>query len=268
MSTNIRVGIGGWNYAPWRNNFYPPKWPQKRELELASRELTSIEINSTYYSPQKPPTYARWRSETPEGFVFSLKAPRFCTDRRVLADAGKAIDGFVFGGLAEFGDRLGPINWQLPPYKAFDRADLAAFFDLLPRALDGLPLRHVLEVRHASFLCPEYLELARRQRVATVFTDSPKYPSLADVTGDFVYARLMRSEAQIDTGYAASDLDAWAKRAQDWATGAEPADLPRVEKLPAAAAATSAPREVYLYFISAAKERNPAAAKALIERLR
>ena len=266
MSTRIRVGIGGWNYAPWRNNFYPPKWPQKRELEFASRQLTAIEINSTYYSPQKPATYARWRSETPDGFMFSLKAPRFCTDRRVLTDAGKTIDDFVFGGLAEFGDRLGPILWQLPPHKAFERSDVAAFIDLLPRALDGLPLRHVLEVRHASFLCAEYLELARRQHIATVFTDSPKYPSFADVTGDFVYARLMRSESQIDTGYTAADLDAWAHRAQQWAVGAEPEDLPRVENT-AAGKAKSAPRDVYLYFISAAKERNPAAAKALIERL-
>lgn len=263
MDTRIRAGIGGWNYAPWRNHFYPAKWPQKRELEFASRQLSTIEINSTYYSPQKAPTYARWRSETPDDFVFSLKAPRYCTDRRVLAEAGKAIDDFVFGGLAEFGDRLGPINWQLPPYKAFDRADLAAFIDLLPRVLDGLPLRHVLEVRHASFLCEEYVELARKQRIATVYTDSPKYPSLADVTGDFVYARLMRSESQIDTGYAAIDLDAWAQRARIWSGGADPTDLPRV----ADSATSNAPRDVFIYFISAAKERNPAAAKALSERI-
>jgi len=267
MNTRIRVGIGGWNYAPWRNNFYPPKWPQRRELEFASRQLTAIEINSTYYSPQKPATYARWRSETPDGFMFSLKAPRFCTERRVLADAGKTIDDFVFGGLAEFGDRLGPILWQLPPHKAFERSDVAAFIDLLPRALDGLPLRHVLEVRHASFLCAEYLELARRQRIATVFTDSPKYPSFADVTGDLVYARLMRSESQIDTGYAAKDLDVWTQRAQIWAAGADPTDLPHVGEIVIGDAAKSAPRDVFIYFISAAKERNPAAAKALIERL-
>lgn len=268
MDTTIRVGIGGWNYAPWRGHFYPPKWPQKRELEFASRQLTAIEINSTYYAPQKPPTYARWRRETPDGFVFSLKAPRFCTDRRTLADAGKTIDDFVFGGLAEFGDRLGPILWQLPPHKVFDRGDVAAFIDLLPRALDGLPLQHVLEVRHASFLCAEYLDLARRQRVATVFTDSPKYPSFADLTGDVVYARLMRSASAIATGYAAADLDAWAKRARLWAGGAEPADLPRVGNGAGGNGAAPAPRKVYIYFISAAKERNPAAAQALIERLR
>ena len=266
MNTPIRVGIGGWNYAPWRNNFYPAKWPQRRELEFASGQLTAIEINGTYYSPQKPATYARWRSETPDGFVFSLKAPRFCTDRRVLAEAGKTIDDFVFGGLAEFGDRLGPILWQLPPYKAFERSDVAAFFDLLPRTLEGTPLRHILEVRHASFLCDEYLELARRQRIASVFTDSPKYPSFADVTGDFVYARLMRSESDIESGYAAADLDTWAQRSRTWANGADPTDLPRVAGISADVKAT-APRDVFIYFISAAKERNPAAAKALIERL-
>lgn len=186
----------------------------------------------------------------------------------MLADAGKAIDGFVFGGLAEFGDRLGPINWQLPPYKTFDRADLTAFFDLLPRALDGLRLRHVLEARHPSFLCAEYLELARRQRIATVFTDSPKYPSFADVTGDFIYARLMRSEAQIDKGYSAADLDVWARRTRTWAQGAEPNDLPRVTNTVVDATANAAAREVHVYFIGAAKEHNPAVAGALLERLR
>lgn len=266
-NSRIRVGIGGWTYAPWRNNFYPAKLVQKRELEYASRQLRAIEINGTYYSPQKPATYARWRSETPEGFMFSLKAPRYTTDRKTLADAGKAIDDFVFGGLAEFGDRLGPILWQLPPYKAFERADLAAFLDQLPRDLDGYALRHVLEVRHASFKCAEYLELARKYRVPTVFTDSPKYPSFADITGDFVYARLMRSESAIATGYAAADLDAWAQHAKQWADGGDPADLPHVA--PSSQSHTpsaTAPRDVFIYFISAAKERNPAAARALQER--
>ncbi|TLY49549.1 MAG: DUF72 domain-containing protein, partial [Gammaproteobacteria bacterium] len=245
--SRIRIGIGGWTYAPWRNNFYPAKLTQKRELEYASRQLRAIEINGTYYAPQKPPTYARWRSETPEGFMFSLKAPRYTTDRKTLADAGKAIDDFVFGGLAEFGDRLGPILWQLPPYKAFESADLAAFLDQLPRDLDGYALRHVLEVRHPSFKCAEYLQLARKYRVPTVFTDSPKYPSFADVTGEFVYARLMRSESGIATGYAAADLDAWALRAKQWAAGGDPADLPRVfaSDMPA----TTTQRDVFMYFI-------------------
>ncbi len=261
----IRVGIGGWTFEPWRGAFYPPKLKHAEELAYASRRLTSIEINGTFYRAQKPATYAKWRSETPEGFVFSLKAPGHITGRRTLADTGKAVDGFVFGGLEELGDRLGPILWQLPPNKAFDRADLAAFFEQLPRSIDALPLRHVLEVRHGSFLCAEYVELARRFGIATVFTDSPEYPSLADVTGDFVYARLMRSESGAATGYPPDALDAWAQRARQWAGGGDPADLPRVA--PAAAAQSGKPRDVYLYFISAAKERNPAAAMALLDRI-
>jgi uncharacterized protein YecE (DUF72 family) len=261
----IRVGIGGWQFAPWRDNFYPAKWPQRRELEYASRHVTSIEINSTYYRAQTPTTYAKWRRETPEGFVFALKAQQDATAERVLANAGRRIKGFVFGGLAEFGDRLGPISWQFPAHKRFERDDLAAFLDLLPRELDGRPLRHVLEVRHASFMCEEYLALAREYRLPTVFTDSPDYPSFADVTGEFIYARLMRSESAIATGYSAADLETWAARARSWASGKQPADLPRVAKNEAA---PSAQRDVYIYFISAAKERNPAAAMALLECLK
>jgi uncharacterized protein YecE (DUF72 family) len=262
-ASGIRVGIGGWNFAPWRNNFYPAGLLQKRELEFASRQLTAIEINSTFYSAQKPATYARWRSETPDGFVFSLKAPGHITGRRVLADTGKAIDAFVFGGLAELGDRLGPILWQLPEQKAFDRADLAAFLDQLPRALDATPLRHVLEVRHDSFRSVEFVELARKYRVPTVFTDSSDHPSFADVTGDFVYARLMRSRTEVATGYPAAELDRWTRCGREWSAGKQPDGLPVVAK----DAAKVTPRDVYLYFISAAKERNPAAAIALIERL-
>ena len=261
--SGIRVGLGGWNFAPWRNNFYPKDLVQRRELEFASRHLTAIEINSTFYQAQKAAVYAKWRAETPDAFVFSLKAPGHITGRRVLAETGKAIDAFVFGGLAEFGDRLGPILWQLPPNKTFERADLAAFLDQLPRSLDAYPLRHVLEVRHESFRCGEYVELARKYCMPTVFTDSPKYPSLADISGDFVYARLMRSESKINTGYAPQALDGWAARARTWAAGKQPDDLPYVSK----EAAKVTPRDVYIYFISAAKERNPAAAIALIERL-
>lgn len=259
----IRVGIGGWTYASWRRNFYPEKLAQRRELEYASRHVTAIEVNGTYYGAQKPATYAKWRAETPDAFLFSLKAPRYTTDRKVLADAGKTIADFVDGGIAELGDRLGPINWQFPPYKTFERDDFAAFLDLLPRELNGHPLRHVLEVRHESFLCADYLELARRRRVASVFTDSPKYPSFADVTGDFIYARLMRSEASIATGYPDDALDTWAARARLWAGGGAPADLPRVD----VAHNTSTARDVFIYFISAAKERNPAAAMSLLARL-
>jgi uncharacterized protein YecE (DUF72 family) len=259
----IRVGIGGWNYAPWRNNFYPAGLVQRRELEFASRQLRAIEINGTYYGAQKAATYAKWAAETPEGFVFSLKAPRYVTEGKRLAEVGKGIQGFVQGGLAEMGDRLGPILWQLPPSRPFDADDLAAFLDALPRELNGQPLRHVLEVRHPSFLSTRYVELARAHRVPTVFTDSPDYPSLADLTGDFTYARLMRSTDGISTGYAPDELDRWARHAHAWATGRDIAELPHV----AALQPPAPPRDVFVFFISAAKHRNPAAAMALQSRI-
>lgn len=261
--SRIRAGTGGWTYAPWRSNFYPAGLVQRRELEYASRHVTAIEVNGTFYGAQKPASYAAWRAQTPDGFVFSLKAPRYATERKELAGAGKTIKDFVFGGLAELGDRLGPINWQLPATKRFERDDLAAFFDLLPRALNGAPLRHVLEARDASFADPAYVDLARSHNVATVFTDSPEYPSFADVTGDFVYARLRCCESAIPTGYAPQALDAWAERAREWMRGGAPADLPQV----GASTRHSGERDVFVYFINGAKERAPAAAMALLDRL-
>ncbi len=192
----IRVGIGGWTYEPWRGTFYPPGLPHARELEHASRQLTAIEINGTFYSSQKPATFARWRDETPDDFVFSLKASRYATNRKLLAEAGESIRRFVGSGIAELGPKLGPIVWQLAPTKRFDADDLRGFFEQLPSEVDGLPLRHVLDVRHDSFMTREYLALAREHRVATVFCDSDEYPSFCDLTGDFVYARLMRSAAR------------------------------------------------------------------------
>jgi uncharacterized protein YecE (DUF72 family) len=267
----IRVGIGGWVYAPWRRNFYPDGLVQRRELEYASRKLTAIEINGTYYGAQKPATYAKWRSETPDGFVFSLKAPRYATEARRLAGVGKLVHDFVTGGLAELGDRLGPILWQFPPSRRFDRDDFAALLDLLPRELDGRPLRHVLEVRNPSFLCDEYLQLARAHCLPSVFTDSSEYPSFADLTGDFVYARLMGSQSQIADGYTDAALDRWTARAREWASGGDPEDLSHVAATVSASqqktdARDRATRDVYIYFISAAKERNPAAAMALLKR--
>ncbi|WP_266171874.1 DUF72 domain-containing protein [Dyella subtropica] len=260
---HIRVGIGGWNYAPWRKNFYPDGLPQRRELEYASQHLRAIEINGTYYGAQKAETYARWAAETPASFVFSLKAPRYVTEGKRLATTGKGVSGFVHGGLAEMGDRLGPILWQLPPSRPFDADDLAAFLDLLPRELNGRPLRHVLEVRHPSFLSESYVALVRPHGIPTVFTDSPDYPSLADLTGNFSYARLMRSEDGVATGYAAEALDQWADRARQWSAGGDVVELPHV----AAPLATGAPRDVFVFFISAAKHRNPAAAMALQQRV-
>ncbi len=258
----IRVGVGGWTYEPWRGTFYPPGLAQQRELEYASRHLTAIEINGTYYGTQKPETFAKWHDETPDDFVFPVKASRFATNRRVLAEAGDAVDRFVGSGIARLGRKLGPILWQLMPSKRFEPEDLEGFLRRLPEDVDGLPLRHVLDVRHESFKCSAYVDLARRYRVATVFADTDEYPSFADLTGDFVYARLQRSQADIATGYAPQALDAIADCARLWAAGMEPAALPRVEP-----ARTVAPRDVFLFFIGGAKERAPAAAQALIERL-
>ncbi len=259
----IRVGIGGWTFEPWRNNFFPAGLPHSQELHFASRAVTAIEVNGTYYSTQSPKSFARWREETPDDFVFSLKANRFATNRRVLADAGESITRFVESGLSELGPKLGPIVWQFAPTKQFDAQDFEAFLALLPKAVDGLALRHVLDVRHASFMVPAYLALARRYGCATVFADSDKFPSFADVTGDFVYARLMQSQADCPTGYEAEPLDRWADVARDWARGATPAGAPLVEPAPPSAA----PRDVFVFFINGAKERAPAAAQALIQRL-
>lgn len=262
-ATPIRIGIGGWTYAPWRKNFYPAGLVQRRELEYASRELRTIEINGTYYGAQKAATYARWASETPPGFIFSLKAPRYVTESKRLADTEKGVSSFVHGGLAEMGDRLGPILWQLPPSRPFDADDLAAFLEHLPRELNGHRLRHVLEVRHPSFMCESYVTLARSHAVPTVFTDSADYPSLADLTGDFTYARLMRSADDIPTGYAPAALDRWAEHAESWAAGNDPGELPHA----AAPQPASQPRDVFVFFISSAKHRNPAAAIALQSRI-
>jgi uncharacterized protein YecE (DUF72 family) len=259
----IRVGIGGWTYAPWRKNFYPDGLVQRRELEYASTHLRTIEINGTYYGAQKPATYAKWAAETPEGFVFSLKAPRYVVESRRLADAGKGIDGFVRSGLSEMGDRLGPILWQLAPSRRFDADDIAAFLEHLPRDLEGVPLRHVLEVRHPSFMCEEYVALVRSRRVPTVFTDSPDYPSMADITGDFTYARLMRSADNIATGYTGKALDAWTDHTRQWAAGNDIDALPHATQVQPKAQ----PRDVFVFFISAAKHRNPAAAMALQSRV-
>ncbi|HEY0662799.1 MAG TPA: DUF72 domain-containing protein [Lysobacter sp.] len=259
----IRVGIGGWTYVPWRKNFYPDGLVQRRELEYASRQLTAIEINGTYYGAQKPATYEKWRDETPEGFVFSAKAPMRIMQSRVLAKTGGQIEDFL-GGIASLGDRLGPVVWQFDRGTRIDREDFTAFLALLPATIDDRTLRHVLDVRDPDFVDADYLALARRHGMATVFTDSPEHPSFADVTADFVYARLMRSRGDVPTGYPEAELRQWAERARQWAAGGEPDDLPRIE---AAKDATGTRRDVFLYFISAAKERNPAAAMALIARL-
>ena len=262
-ATAIRVGIGGWTFGPWRDNFYPSDLPQSRELEYASQRLDVIEINSTYYSTQKPATFAKWRDATPEGFVFSLKASRFATNRRVLAEAGESVRRFIGSGIAELAPKLGPIVWQFAPGKQFDAADFEAFLGLLPDAVDGVPLRHAMDVRHDSFKCSEYLALARRHAVATVFTDSDDYPSFADITGPFVYTRMMRTQSALAEGCTAQALDQLAACGRAWREGREPSGLPRVEAAPPPVP----PRDVFMLFISGAKERAPAAAMALRRRL-
>ena len=263
LSHSIRVGVGGWTFEPWRDNFFPEGLPHSRELGYASRQLTAIEVNATYYTTLKPPSFKRWADETPEGFVFSLKASRYATNRRVLAGAGESIARFVESGISELGRKLGPIVWQFMPGKVFDAEDFEAFLALLPHGIDGHALRHAVDVRNESFMTPEFLALARRYKVAAVFTDAEKFPSFADITGDFVYARLMLSDAALQTGYADAALDAWAERARSWAAGGAPPDLPSLEEPQAA----GAPRDVFIYFINGAKERAPAAATALLNRL-
>jgi uncharacterized protein YecE (DUF72 family) len=262
-TTRVRVGVGGWTFEPWRNNFYPAGLAQTRELEYASRQLSAIEINGTFYGSQKPSSFAKWRDETPDDFVFSMKATRYATNRKVLGEAGESIERFVKSGIAELRTKLGPILWQFASTKKFEPEDFEAFLKLLPREVEGLPLRHALDVRHASFMTEQYLDLARRYRCATVFTDSDDYPSFADVTGEFVYARLMRTDASLKAGVAPKQLDRWAEIAGLWRAGQEPDDLPRV----AATRAEATPRDVFMYFISGAKEKAPAAAVELIKRL-
>ena len=254
----IRVGIGGWTYVPWRDNFYPKGLVQRRELEYASRHLSCIEINGTYYGAQNPATYAKWRDEVPEGFLFSLKAPMRIMQSKTLAKTGPQVEDFI-GGISELGDRLGPLLWQFDAGLKLERTSFTAFCELLPREANGRALRHVLDVRDAAFVDGDFIALARNHGFATVFTDSPEHPSFADVTADFVYARLMRSRSDIATGYPADELEAWATCAREWARGDEPGHLPKIVD----AAPPSKPREVFIQFISAAKERNPAAAMTL-----
>ena len=260
--TPIRVGIGGWVYAPWRDNFYPAGLVQRRELEYASQHLTAIEINGTYYGAQKPATYAKWRDETPAGFVFSAKAPKRIVMARVLAKTGAQVEDFV-GDIAELDDRLGPLVWQFERGRRLQADDMEEFLSLLPREARGRRVRHVLDVRDPQFVNAELIAMTRRHGVATVFTDSDEHPNFADISADFVYARLMRTQDEHPKGYAPKDLAYWAGIARRWAAGEDPADLPHAGE----SAAKLEPREVFVYFISGAKHRNPAAAMELMRLL-
>jgi len=261
----IRVGIGGWTFEPWRGGvFFPKGLPKSRELAHASRHVTTIEINSTYYSSQKPESFRRWAAETPDDFVFSVKASRFATNRRVLAEAGDAIQRFVDSGIAELKQKLGPILWQFMATKRFDPDDFATFLELLPRKVGGLALRHAVEPRHESFAVPAFVALARQHSVAVVFADSDKYPMIADVTGDFIYARLQNASEDISTGYSAAALKKWAERADKWQSGGDVSELRHAGK----GAPAKRQRDVFVYMINGAKVRAPAAAVSLISKLK
>jgi uncharacterized protein YecE (DUF72 family) len=260
----IYTGVGGWTYEPWRGVFYPEGLPRAQELRYAATHLTSIEINGTFYRTQSPASYRKWASEVPDGFVFSLKGPRFAVNRSVLAEAGDSIKRFLNSGVSELHDRLGPLLWQFAPTKKYDEADFGKFLELLPHDFDGHVLRHVVEVRHASFAIPAFAKLLRHFGIAVCFSEHATYPAIADVTSDFVYARLQKGEDKVKTGYPPNALDAWAARVKEWANGGAPGDLPCID--PATRPKKQA-RDVFVYFIHEGKVRAPAAAMALIERL-
>lgn len=242
----IRIGVGGWTYAPWRGAFYPEKWPQAKELDYAGRHLTAIEINGTFYGRQKPASFAKWRDAVPDGFVFTAKASRYCVNRKVLAEAGESVANFVGQGITGLGPKLGPILWQFAATKRFEPEDMAAFLALLPAEHDGVKLRHALEPRHESFADPAFFALCRKAGAAVVHAEAAAYPTFAEQTADFTYARIQTADEALPQGYSAAALDRLAQQAQDWAKGG---------------------REVFLFFIAGDKVRNPAAAMALIDRL-
>ena len=245
MTQPIRIGIGGWNYEPWRETFYPPEVKKAGELAYASRQVTAIEINSTFYRNQTEAVFAKWAGETPETFRFTVKAQRATTMRKTPEDMKSSIDWFIGGGVTVLGDRLGAINWQFPETRKFDADYFGAFCALLPPEHKGVRLRHALEVRNETFRDEAFTELLSKHGHGVVFADDPDWPMPDLETADFAYARLQRTQGDIETGYSAGDLDAWAKTLKGWAKK----------------------REVFAFFISGAKERNPAAAKALIARV-
>lgn len=243
----IRIGVGGWTFEPWRGTFYPDKWPQAKELNYAGEHLTGLEINGTFYGRQKPASFIKWRDSVPDGFIFTAKASRYCTNRKLLAEAKDSITNFVEQGITELGDKLGPILWQLAATKTFDAADIEAFLALLPQEQDGVKLRHAIEPRHESFEDPTFFALARAANVAVVHAEAEAYPRFAEQTADFTYARIQNAREDLPLGYSGAELDRLADQVRDWAQGG---------------------RDVFLFFISGAKVRNPAAAQALIARLK
>jgi uncharacterized protein YecE (DUF72 family) len=280
----VRIGISGWTYPPWRGNFYPKGLPHADELSYASRQVETIEINGTFYSLQRPDSFARWYDETPEGFVFAVKGPRFITHIRRLRDIETPLANFFASGVLRLEEKLGPILWQLPPSFRFSPERLDHFLSLLPRDTEAAAtladhrsewlaerawakterqreLRHAIEIRHQSFLDPAFVALLRRHRVALVFADSVAWPYAEDVTCDFVYLRLHGSEELYASGYSDEALDHWAARIELWASGLEPDDARLIatdERPPRQGA-----RDVFVYFDNDAKVRAPVDARSL-----
>lgn len=263
-SGTIRAGMGGWTFEPWDTSFYPEKLAKAKQLQYASRQVPTIEVNGTYYSSFKEPTFVKWANESPEGFVFALKGNRFVTNRRMLGEAGESMKRFLESGVAALGEKLGPILWQFMPTKKFDAEDFEAFLKLLPEKQDGVTLRHALEVRNDSFIVPEFVALARKYKAAIVYADHAKYPAIADVTGNFVYARLQTGKDDNPDCYEPDRLDEWAGRAKTWASGGTPSDLPLADP---GTSAPVEPRDMFVYFITEGKVRAPFGAMALMKRV-
>jgi uncharacterized protein YecE (DUF72 family) len=285
---DLRIGISGWTYAPWRGSFYPPGLPVDEELAYASRRLRSIEVNGTFYSLQRPEVFRRWYDATPPHFVFAVKAGRYITHFRRLADVAGPLANFFASGVLGLGDKLGPFLWQLPPWLPFQPERMERFLAMLPPdtgvaaqiaaghdpwmeeraayAIDRVrPLRHAIEVRHPSFATPAWVEMLRRHGVAAVVADTAgRWPRIEDVTADFVYLRLHGDVELYVSGYDDGALDRWASRVRAWAAGGEPEDAHRVHP---DAAPPAGERDVYVYFDNDVKVRAPADAAALAERL-
>ena len=242
IAPTVRVGIGGWTYPPWRGEFYPTGLPQARELQFAAQNVGAIEINATFYGRQSPKSWAAWAEAVPDGFQFAIKASRYCVTRPRLADAAEGVGNFLAQGLTALGPKLGPILWMLAARRQFDADDIAAFFELLPEELDGVPLRHAIEPRHESFRDERFIDLARKHDVAIVFGDDDEFPCIDADTADFAYARLQRMREDVPTGYDDAALDGFAARARRWSTGG---------------------LDSYIFMINGAKVRAPAAALAL-----
>ncbi len=245
MTHPIRVGVGGWSFEPWDETFYPAGLPKARQLEYSSRKLTAVEVNATYYSSFKPETFAKWRDATPEDFVFSLKAHRFSTVRKTREDMKTSIGLFLGQGLTALKEKLGPINWQFPPTRKFERDYFDTFLSLLPKEKDGLRLRHVLELRHPSCDDPALLDLLTKHGVSVVYAEDDDFPKIRHADADFAVARLMQTKSDEPNGYRKAEIDRFAKMFTGW----------------------SKSQDVYVFFISGAKERNPAAAMALQDKL-